>query len=237
MPVLAEGFAVIRSDDDQRVLQMPAPLEFVEQPSDLLVEISDRAVVAVNVGLVLLWRRFLSVPAPRSAKDVDAAKAPVIELRSELFVERRGRQTRLVRVQIVEEGEEGALILALQPAQKRASDFMGCFAPDDVVIIDQSPHRVVIENGSAQRRAERELRRRDLIIFVVSESAAEAVFGVAVVSVGDESCGQITVRAERFSQRGVGVIERGAKIRAYLARKSSGEHGGVRRQRPGRGRN
>src|SRR5262245_55543696 len=234
MAVLAERLSVIGSDDDQRVLQLTAPPEGIEQPSDLLVEICDGAVVAVDVGLILLRRRSLPVPSPRSSESVNAAKAPVVDLRSKLFIERRGRHTWLVRVQIVEESEEGALTLAIKPLQKRTVDVFSRFSPNDVMVIDQAPRRVSIENGAAQRCAERHLRKRDRIIFVVGEAAAEAVFGVAIVRVSDEAGGQIAARAERFGQRRVCAVERRAKIRAHLPGKSPGKYRGVRRQRPRR---
>ena len=115
--VLAEVLAVVGRDDHQRVRQQAAPVQLVEEPAELLVEVGDAVVVGVaaRAGSSLGASFVLSESEP-PVQDRDVGGR--LGLDAEVPVEAAGRDVGVVGVEEVQEREEGPIPLA--PRSRRA---------------------------------------------------------------------------------------------------------------------
>ena len=67
-PALLKVLAVVGGDDDQRVFKQPPASQLIEEAADLVVEIGDAAVVAINQDVDGLPLKSRSLRGPRSPK-------------------------------------------------------------------------------------------------------------------------------------------------------------------------
>src|SRR5438045_8311280 len=97
-PLLAERLSMVGHDDDQSIVIKTAPAQGGNEAANLLVDISDAAVVLVDLLPQLGWN--------------DAGRRRGV-VAAEAHIERSGRLVRGMRVHVVHEQEERTAALAL----------------------------------------------------------------------------------------------------------------------------
>ena len=110
-----------------------------------------------------------------------------------------------MNVEVVQECEEGMPRVGVYPVQQFLFDLAGPFPTRDVDLSE--PGKQVVGEMPAEHRAGQGIHRAAVEVLVVNEAAIESCVAASPVRVGDESSGQVALRAQLLGKRGEPVIE------------------------------
>ena len=168
-------------------------LQLVEQPPELFIEESEAIVVAVTDHLDV------TCPHPGLVRPHVIEEIPVIpkclgpDTETALIIPRGN--VRLVGVEVVQEGEEGAIRPpSRQPVQERLVDLARAsgLEADPLLDVEAAQIHHVLEDPLAVNRATEQGPRSERVILVMSEAASQAGLVITAVGVRHESRGLIS---------------------------------------------
>ncbi len=204
--VLPELFAVIGGDDHHRAVEDPPPTQRLEQAGELIVQVGDCPVIRVhlfpNLGRRDPLGELRGPVAPKRTEPIGARGA------REAFEVRRGRQVRVVRIEVVEKGKEGPTPRRLLPGQKVVGEPGRVLEAELGVRAHQRAQAPRVGEPPAERRAADHFAGRDAIVLVMEESSSEPVLARSVRSIGDEPRRQVPSSAKALGEYRLRVVQR-----------------------------
>src|SRR4029450_4062805 len=105
-----------------------------------------------------------------------------------------------MNVEVVQECEEGMPRVGVYPAQQFLFDLAGPLPTRDVDLPE--PGKQVVGERRAEHGARQGIHRAAVEVLVVNEAAIESCLAAGPVGVGDESSGQVALRAPLLAARG-----------------------------------
>src|SRR5688572_18670278 len=147
--------------------------------------------------------------------------------RAEPFVKRRRWQVGIVGIKIIEECEEGTLLIAIQPVESVLIDGIRRLSIQVLVVLNPFAKSEIVENQPRKAGTRGQLSPRQRIVFVMREPARQARSGTAITQICHESRGSISLAAKELCQCRVGGIERPVVVCRYFMIPAAREHAGV----------
>ena len=148
---------------------------------------------------------------------------------------RRGH-VRVVSVEVVQEGEKGAISLpAPQPVEKGVVDpaRIAGLEVDPLLVVEIAASEDVLEDPASGDRAAQEETRRQRVILVMGEAPIQPGLVTAAAGVRREPGGLIAPRGQILGQGGIRRIEGVIPLGIELVRPLAGEEAAMRGVRPG----
>ena len=231
--VLAQVFPVVGRDNHQGAGKQAEPIEIVDEPAELLVEVGNAIIVSVEHRLDFPRCELLFIVDEPPLQDRHVGGGPGPD--AEVTVEACRWYVRIVGVVKIEEREEGPAFLALNPGEHVAADLGRILA---VVVVGGSPgsplgtEHALKQNPLTEGRCPEDIRDRELVILEMSKAATEAGLDAAIGGVGDEAGRGVTAGGEVLGEGRMRSIERVVDAGRKFMGPAAGHHAGVRRQSP-----